>query len=232
MSKFDHIMGFAHELAKANPQALTDLVRLLLRPLQDELMLSAIENEMHGAREPIASHEFFWQSTHEQTQMMFDGRQLAAGDFVVSLKHDPVLPCPWHRGRYIDCLSEIGTGKQLGRWREHPDNHSVTVWLPWGIAFVNGGNHSIATGIIGDGGSVYPKEVFDQVGLLNFARCDGRHYRRQDNNQIVCAVKDYRTAAVFEIGRLMQKAGVVPMRLDEVGRLMKHARALIPMRQQ
>ncbi|WP_323129610.1 DUF6710 family protein, partial [Klebsiella pneumoniae] len=29
-----------------------------------------------------------------------------------------------------------------------PINHRVTLWLPWRIGFVRGGNHSIASGVL------------------------------------------------------------------------------------
>ena len=59
LTEFDHIVSFAEALAKSNPAALIDLSRILLRPLQAELLLTAIENEMHGARHEIEDYKFW-----------------------------------------------------------------------------------------------------------------------------------------------------------------------------
>jgi hypothetical protein len=82
------------------------------------------------------------------------------------------------------------------------------VWLPWGISFVGGGNHSIAAGIIGGGGYVTPAEVYDMSALLDMVQCDGQHYRETSTQNVLADVSDERVAAVFEIGRLMQTLNV------------------------
>ncbi len=211
LTEFDHIMGFAQTLSNTNPAALVDLVRILLRPLQSELLLTAIENEMHGARHEIESYKFFMPCGPSNIQMVFDHPQLDSEKFLVHLNRDPVLPCPWHRDRYVGSLSNIGHGKHCGDWQEDVINHSITVWLPWGIAFVYGGNHSIAAGIVGGEGVVRPKEVYDMSMLLDLVRCDGKHYRSMKNDEVLDKVYDVKIAALFEVGRLMRQHHITPM---------------------
>lgn len=210
--EFNHIMNFARDLAKSNPVALIDLVRVLLRPLQAELLLSAIEKEMHGAQRAITDFKFFMPDGPSDLQMAFDCPRLNSEGFLVQLNRDPVLPCPWHRGRYASALADIGSGKPCGDWKEDSTNHFVTVWLPWGVAFVNGGNHSIAAGIVGGEGVLQPNEVYDMGKMLDRIKCDGKHFRLIADGQILDRVHDVRIAAVFEIGRILRDCGVTPMR--------------------
>lgn len=219
LTEFDHIMGFAQALAKSNPAALIDLVRILLRPLQSELLLTAIENEMHGARHEIEDYKFFMPNGPSQIQMVFDCPRLDSDKFLVQLNRDPVLPCPWKRTDYVKTLSLIGKNKHLGDWIEDPVNHSVTVWLPWGIAFVHGGNHSIAAGIVGGEGVLRPKEVYDMGRLLDLVHCDGRHYRSKQDGQVLDTVHDGKIAALFEVGRLMRHHGITPMQVNSLDAL-------------
>ena len=211
LTEFDHIVGFAEALAKSNPAALIDLSRILLRPLQSELLLTAIENEMHGARHEIEDYKFFMPHGPSNIQMAFDCPRLDSDKFLVQLNRDPVLPCPWHRGRYVGTLTSIGHGKHCGNWKEDRVNHCVTLWLPWGIAFVHGGNHSIAAGIVGGEGVLRPKEVYDMGRLLDLVQCDGKHYRSKQDNKVLDTVHDDKIAALFEVGRLMQQHRIIPM---------------------
>ncbi|WP_310645194.1 DUF6710 family protein [Limnohabitans sp.] len=212
-AKFDHVMDFASDLASTNPSALVDLVRLLLRQLQADLLFSCIEMEMHGARSSILSHAFFMPNGPSKLQMAFDAPELDVDQYLVQLRHDAVLPCPWHRERYVNCLSFIGSGKNMGNWKEDSINHRITVWLPWGIAFVNGGNHSIAAGIASGEGVLKPKAVYDMSKLLDQVHCDGLYYRSSETGKKLDSVRDYKIAALFEIGRLMKIHSISPMKI-------------------
>lgn len=136
--------------------------------------------------------------------------QLDADKFLVNLAKDPVLPCPWHRDRYASTLSTIGVGKKSGTW-EQDRNHSVAVLLPWGIACVFGGNHSIAAGILAGEGEVKPIEVWDMGGILAKVHCDGLHYIETATGKPVCEMRDPRMGAIFEVGRLLEKHQLTPM---------------------
>lgn len=184
-STFHHILDFANQLANTNPAALFDLVRLLLRPLQSELLISAVENELHGARHEIETFKFFMPYGPAQIQLALDCPKLNPDDFLIQLNRDPVLPCPWHRDRYAGTLSNIGTRKKCGQWKQDNLNHYTSIWLPWGVVFVGGGNHSIAAGILGGEGNLTPTEVLDMGKLLDQVSCDGKHFRSSITNEVL-----------------------------------------------
>lgn len=136
--------------------------------------------------------------------------RLPSSGFCVELARDPVLPCPWKRPDLVNTLSYVGSGRVLGPWRQDP-NHSVIVFLPWGIAFVVGGNHSIAAGILAGEGSLVPTEVWDLSSWLDSFETDGRIFVDRASGKEICKVFNPVRAAVFEVGRLMVAHGVVPM---------------------
>ncbi|GKT21897.1 DUF6710 family protein [Acidovorax sp. SUPP3334] len=208
--EFDHILEFALELEKSNPESLISLVRALLRPLQSDLLISAIEREAHKARGEVESYKFFMPYGPTRLQMGLESPQLNPDDFTIQLSCDPILPCPWQRDRYTGTLSYIGKGKKAGVWRED-SNHKAVIWLPWGIVFVHGGNHSIAAGILSGEGTLKPSEVYDMTPLLEQIECDGNNYLSKPDRTTICKVHDKRIAAIFEIGRIMKRQNITPM---------------------
>ncbi len=208
---FGHILSFAKDVERRNPQGLIEVVRLLLRPLQSELLASAVMNGIHEARGEIGSVGFFMPGGPSDMQYCGKDPRLEPENFRVHLNRDPVLPCPWHRGRYVDALSLIGSGKSRGRWEEDRTNHVIVLWLPWGIPFVTGGNHSIASGILGGEGILRPTEVYDMSRLLAEVHCDGKFFRSTSDNRVLDEVRDGRIAALFEIGRMIRSNGLIPM---------------------
>lgn len=208
--QFTHILAFAKELEVENPNGLIKLVNLLLRPLQADLLSSAVMNELHAARAEVDAQNFFMPGGPSDIQYPGNYPRLNSDDFSVRLNRDPILPCPWHRNRYQGTLGFIGTGESNGEWRQD-SNHSVLLLLPWGIPFVTGGNHSIAAGVLAGEGLLKPTEVFDLSHLLDEVRCDGRKYVAVSDGRVLDKVRDVRIAAIFEIGRMMRKHNVVPM---------------------
>lgn len=198
-------MELATEVAAINPQGLADVVRLYTRPLQTDLLLSSAQRPLHAARAEIAPHSLFMPGARMTLTDHWRYPKLDASQFSVDLAKDPVLPCPWHRDRYVSALASIGEGKKCGPWVQDR-NHSVALLLPWGIACVFGGNHSMAAGILGAEGVVIPVEAWDMSGLLSKVRCDGIHYIEVETGKPVCEMRDPKMGAVFEIGRLMQGA--------------------------
>ena len=83
-------------------------------------------------------------------------RELKTG-YVISLNRDLVLPWSWKKSRLITCIAMIGQGRRWGQWRQDYNNHHVELWLPMGIAWVYGGNHSISAGIIQGKGKIIPR---------------------------------------------------------------------------
>lgn len=207
--QFDNIMKMANDVAERNPSALHDLVNMLLRPRQAEALVGVVENAEHQAPATIVSWSFFFDD-RRVTPLSYDiGVHIGPEAFEVNLAKDAIFPCPWHRQRIAGTLTSIGGRKALGQWTQD-GNHQVVLWLPWGIAFVGGGNHSIAAGVVGGEGVVIPGEVLDMSEMLRVVSCDGRNYREVASQKIIAAVADERLAAVFEIGRLMQKLNVQP----------------------
>ncbi|WMY08081.1 DUF6710 family protein [Paraburkholderia phenoliruptrix] len=217
-SQFENIMEMAREIAQRNPAALHDLVNLLLRPYQAEALVGVVENAAHQAPPSIVSSSFFFDDRRITPLSYGIGVKLAPDAFRVNLAKDTILPWPWNRQRIASALAHIGRGKSMGKWRQDP-NHQVMLWLPWGISFVGGGNHSIAAGIIAGDGEVTPGEVRDMSALLDLVECDGRYYRETSSRKTIATVDDERIAAVFEIGRLMRQLNVRHNRGDKINRV-------------
>lgn len=58
----------------------------------------------------------------------------------INLSTDLILLWPWHKDRLIIALIDIGEGRKKKKWKQDFNNHFVEVWLPMGIAWVNGEN--------------------------------------------------------------------------------------------
>lgn len=140
---------------------------------------------------------------HASLFMGNEAKPLCVDGFKVRLASDIILPCPWHRERAKWALVNIGTGKRFGPWKEDA-NHVVTLWMPWRIAFVIGGNHSIVAGIITGEGEITPSYVYDLSSVLDRVDCDGRYYRWRETGKLITKVTEARIAAVFEIGRILR----------------------------
>ncbi|MFM0549657.1 hypothetical protein P0D69_01635 [Paraburkholderia sediminicola] len=213
ITHFQNVMEMARDIAEKNPAALYDLVKVLLRPVQSAALVGVIENAAHEAPGNIHPSTFFFDDRRIQSIVYGIGKHLPAEDFMVRLATDVVLPWPWNRQRISSALAFIGKGKRAGEWKQDFGNHQLILWLPWGITFVGGGNHSLAVGIVAGEGELIPGEVHDMSDLLSLVHCDGQHFRETATNQIIATVRDQRVAAVFEIGRLMLAHGLAPTSL-------------------
>ena len=196
-NRFDHLLSVAEKLPV---EALPDLIRAIVRPVQSDFLL-AVAEEGTDARPDMTPQEFFFEGLIQvQSYEKMKEGELDGADYPLSLASEMVLPWPWSLTRYIDNVSHIGTHK--GRpWKQDKINHYVDLWLPWRIGFVRGGNHSIMAGILAGEGIVIPDHVYDMSYLFELVRTDGNH--RFVDGQKVVALKSGRSAAVFEIGRLL-----------------------------
>lgn len=222
-ARFNQLLATATEIANINPNGLIDLIRAILRPLQSERLLHVAEYGFSKANSLNYGHLFGPAVTLRMWQP--DGSALRCAkpeptDYQLNLATDPVLPWPWHWDRYANALATIGSRKEVnpphfgfprwqGGWRQRT-NHSVELWLPWGIGFVSSGNHSMTAGILAGEGTICPDEVYDMAYILDEVRCDGRYYRDIATNKPIHPMSDPRTGAVFEIGRLLIEHGVQP----------------------
>lgn len=196
-NRFDHLLSVASKLPV---NALPDLIRAIVRPVQSDLLL-AVAEEGTDARPDMTPQEFFFDGLIKvQSYDMMKEGELKGADYPLSLASDMVLPWPWSLSRYIDNISHIGTHKGKP-WKQDKTNHYVDLWLPWHIGFVRGGNHSITAGILSGEGMVIPEHVYDMSYLFEPVRTDGKHWFV--DGQKAAAVKSGRSAAVFEIGRLL-----------------------------
>jgi hypothetical protein len=202
LDAFRHLVAQAHEIHKTNPAGLRALVTAILRPMQSEQILSVAERVQHGAAGEIAIWKLF---SNDSFFSMFEECDCLRGDaknYRVKFSRDIVLTTPWRRDRFTDALAFIGEGKKLGTW-EQDGNHSIALILPWNFGIVNGGNHSIAAGILSGEGEATPTEVHDLTPLLSRVHCDGEYYIDTASQVRLAPVSNYRMAALYEIGRII-----------------------------
>lgn len=202
LSAFRYLVAQAHDIHKTNPAGLHALVTAILRPLQSEQILSVAEHAQHGATGEIAiwklfSNAFFFSLFEECDCLRGDAK-----NYRVRFSRDIVLTTPWRRDRFTDALALIGEGKKLGTWTQD-GNHSIALILPWNFGIVNGGNHSIAAGILGGEGEATPTDVYDLTPLLSRVYCDGEYYIDIASQARLAPVSNYRMAALYEIGRII-----------------------------
>jgi hypothetical protein len=216
--KFRRLIQTAKCIAQINPRGLPDLVHAILRPYQLEYLLGVAERGQ-DAMPRIESPTFFAIEIFDwlySADGRFRGVKRPPSEFKLHLGRHLVLPWPWSENSYVNRVAQIGTQKigasderarrYSAPW-EQDDNHRVELWLPWGIGFVKGGNHSITAGILAGEGIVKPSLVYDMSFVLDDISSDGLTYRDSNTGRIIGRAADHRIAAVFEIGRIMISAG-------------------------
>ncbi|MCK2119850.1 DUF6710 family protein [Pseudomonas aeruginosa] len=85
------------------------------------------------------------------------------------LGRDPVLAVPWTRSRLVNALAHIGQARRMGDWRADI-NHRMELLLPFGLALVHGGNHSLAAGIANAEGTLVTEVVTELSPLYAHLR--------------------------------------------------------------
>lgn len=218
LAKFNNALDFANRVIEESKSSslytrkeikthpVIDVIRILGRSLQTEYLSHLLYLANESNLETIHFWEIFFDNCFPLTS---SGKTYS--DLIkkldthkdIDLSKDLVLPSPWKRDRYIKCISNIGEGRACGKWEEITTNHSITLLLPLGIALVNGGNHSISTGIIQGEGVISNAAVYDISPLYEYVKCDGLNYIRISDGVIINKVPNIEFAAIFEIGRLM-----------------------------
>jgi hypothetical protein len=217
---FNNIMSFANKVMEAsnrsnykeyfsrgNEHPILDLVRLIGRNLQTKYVTNLIYYEDESELNSLYPEEIFFDLKEiicPPNLSFYDLVSSVENKKDVHLNKDLVLPWPWKRERLINTISRIGKHRTWGEWKEDKLNHYIELWMPMGIAWVKGGNHSIATGIVQGVGKVLPKSTFDISGLYEYVYTDGEYYYRKNSDSIICKVKNIEFAALFEIGRIMK----------------------------
>lgn len=178
-NQFARVMGIAGHLANESPHALRTLVHALARPAISARMLApAIHDERTEPGHFPDDNGLFkrlWFDPNlpltEDGRNSFDLRVHVHSRSRISFAADPVFTLPWHTERFERALLTLG-GERKNVW--HADaNHLVHLWLPFRIAVVAGGNHSIAAAILTGRGEVESRDTFDFRSLFDHVVCDG-----------------------------------------------------------
>lgn len=208
--EFDNILEIARITAKRDPKALPSLLRLIGRTTQSRVITNVLRHE----DSVVLSCEPESMMFSDLVPLTRDGRRLddlkqrVRSPRPLRLGVDLLLPWPWNAGRIINCLSNLRPGGQWGKWRQDK-NHCIELWLPLGIGWVHGGNHSLTVGILQGKGRVRPEVTYDISEVYKHVACDGVAYKRKHDGSVIGPVPDLEMAAVFEIGRLMHKHRVM-----------------------
>lgn len=225
--KFNNILKFAKEmldnesLYKSEEHPIFDLIRILGRGIQSDYMRYVLYYDCEGGDHGVPHLD--WSSVAFDHTINFIGDNDELISFYnlkkeircakkLDLSRDLILPWPWYRARLFNTITSIGKGRIWGEWKQDYRNHYVEVWLPMGLAWVGGGNHSITIGII-QGGKIKPEHFYDISEMYKHIICDGRYYRRIKTNwlikdEIIGSVTNVEIAAIFEIGRLLVENGI------------------------
>jgi hypothetical protein len=205
--EFASIMEIARIIARKDPKALPALIKLIGRSSQARVMNKVLRHDQDAEHCGYEERNALFNTTAPITP---DGRSLedlkrkVPAPRPLKLGVDLVFPWPWERGRIINSLCELRPGGAGGEWRQDW-NHAVILWLPLGVGWVGGGNHSITAGIIHTQGEVMPEETYDISRVYKYVVCDGVEYKRVHDNATISLVPDLEMAAIFEIGRLTKK---------------------------
>ncbi|MGF1883941.1 DUF6710 family protein [Vibrio splendidus] len=194
-NNFNEIIEFAKRARMTTPETLPTLIKLLSRPQQHCLNLRAMEKNDSS---PFTIGDFF-DPTIEQ-YMRDKAKQISNEEVIVDLAYDVIFAWPWSKSRYLENLSYLSDNNV--EWLQDY-NHQVVLVMPWRVAFVECGNHSIFAGVVHGKGQVTPQKVVDATCLLSKFKTDGVDWIDIDSSKKIGKVTNYRNAAVFEIGRLL-----------------------------
>ena len=115
----------------------------------------------------------------------------------IKLGKDPVIAWPWNPDRLTRAMYNI-----TNDWIQD-SNHKVALWLPYGITFVETGNHSITVGHLRDVGEIKTTEVYNVGYIHTYVYTDGVYYFRKEDDSICGEVTNFYLAAIFAIGGLI-----------------------------
>lgn len=95
--------------------------------------------------------------------------------------------------------------RKWGEWKYDNTNHHIITWQPIGISFVEGGNHSITSGVLKGKGKLKSKYLLNLSKIYQKVFCDGEYYYFLENGRKLklSKVGNINFAIIFEIGRLL-----------------------------
>jgi len=209
--RFENVMAMAKDVAAADPLGLSSMVRLIAAPLQARAMTSAAYRPLHGARRAYDLADFIGSPWGEVTPEGLSADSLIRHSvprrYRLRLGRDPILSVPWKRPDLTNAIAYIGHARCLGPWRAD-SNHRVELLLPFGIALVHGGNHSLTAGIANGEGTVVTESVTDLSPLYGYVRYDGDSMVRIHDGSRLSEPVEEEPGILFEIGRLMMEHDV------------------------
>jgi hypothetical protein len=224
-NQFDRMISIAVEIfkeadkhqAKENyKHPILNYVKLLGMKLQTAYITHLLYEDDHGETKKYPSITPWLPFFDLSKKVSLDGktlydmlyRKVENMKIEVDLNQDLVLPWPWNYSRFVKVISSIGESRPWGKWKQDTLNHRILVLLPMGICFVEGGNHSITSGIIYGEGKVQTEDIYDFSEIYKYVYTDGLHYKRIEDDSIIANVKNLEFAVIFEVGRMMNERKV------------------------
>lgn len=205
--KMANLIDFAENLVKENEESIFTLINMVGIELSNKTMCSVLWEDLHGASDSI---DFFGCVEWKDIRSVKIPHETAADNvWALELGYDVVLPWPWNKGRAVEALVNIGTGKTCGKWTQD-DNHRVSLIYPIGVGIVYGGNHSIMAGIINHEGVIAGSDIIDIREFINLYDIDGAVVTEKATGNVVGVVKVFEFAALLELGRIVTRLGLEP----------------------
>lgn len=214
-ARYSEVMQAVEDIVKLDKSRLPAMVRLLMRPIAADFARHAFFHKTHEDQVSFEFDKFFFTTMHPVTQ---DGLSLSrlpgfaigpnpVRQYRLDLAKDVLIPQPWHRERLIEAVLNKGHYDLHGKFRANY-NHKAHFLLPVGLAWAEGGNHSLAAAI-GDGsGSLVTREVFDFSVVYPYVIYDGDSFVRRHDRATLNRPKYEEAGILFEIGRRMLEIGV------------------------
>lgn len=209
--KFQNILNFANQFIEPGNPGLRSLIRLLGRVAQSRAMVNSLG--YNHKIDPVMAPNYVWfndLNVIDSYGVSLDKIKIKFNDpqaIKLKLGVDLILPSTWTNERVFGNLCAVGEGKIRGAWRQD-SNHKIEWWLPVGLGWVSGGNHSLTAGIVNGEGFVTPDSVYDISEVYKYVKCDGVSFTSIKTGIKLADVKDIEFAAIFEIGRKMVEKGV------------------------
>lgn len=213
IAEFNNVIAKAQKIKEKFPEtatdALLDLIRIIMRKIQSEHMLSAYTQQEHGAITEINyfQHWFgdvrtFYNYKDKHLIVLEDNKNLEE-QVNLKLGFDIVLPTAWSPNSIYSNLGVIGTEeRKLGQFRQDT-NHSVEVMMPMRIGFVSGGNHSISQGVVTSNGVITPSTIIDVSKCLEVISFDGLNWIDNKKEVVIGKPRYKEFGWVWEISKLL-----------------------------
>ena len=199
--RFENLMGYVRNICNYHQnftaqknEALLDLIRIILKPIQYLHIRDAFLNERHKAIEELLFPTSMLPFGVEKFLSSDDYVKENLENFPVSLIRDVILPTNWHPSSFTSLVGRIGNNTACQIEFKQDPNHDVVLTLPMRIAFVRGGNHSISQGIIGNSGTIIPRTVVNLAKLYADFSFDGEKWIHTKSGE------DYGTSRYPEFG--------------------------------